>query len=94
MDGAFIGLSDIEEESVFVWSDGSPLGFAQWAPNEPNDSGDEDAGVMLGPPSAIYGKWNDFHAGATLPFVCERKRRTLQGKVGRRFLNEMISKFV
>jgi hypothetical protein len=57
----FIGLSDEALEGSFAWDDGTPAGFANWLPGEPNDAaGDEDATEMLGA-SWGYG-WNDVAA--------------------------------
>jgi len=51
---AWIGLSDIEEEGVFHWVDGSEPIYTNWSPGEPNDAGGEDCGEML-----PDGRWND-----------------------------------
>ncbi len=50
----WIGFSDEAAEGSFVWYDQSPLGYTNWAPGEPNQSGDEDC-------TQIYpdGMWND-----------------------------------
>ena len=34
---AWIGLTDVEEEDTFVWSDGAPLAFSSWGVGQPND---------------------------------------------------------
>ena len=34
--GCWIGLNDQSQERRLVWSDGSPVDFAMWAPGEPN----------------------------------------------------------
>jgi hypothetical protein len=51
----WIGLSDAASEGVFEWVDGSPVGYTNWAPFEPNNCcGGEDY-VHIWPGST----WND-----------------------------------
>jgi lectin-like protein len=60
----WIGLTDQVVEGVFVWTDGEPLTYSNWAPGEPNNENDEDyvnTNDFRGP-----GLWNDGHAD-TLP---------------------------
>ncbi|KAK2160460.1 hypothetical protein LSH36_133g05087 [Paralvinella palmiformis] len=38
MDYASIGLSDADQELVYVWIDGSTPDYLNWAPNEPSNS--------------------------------------------------------
>lgn len=33
----WIGLSDAAQEGTFVWLDGAPVAYTNWAPNEPNN---------------------------------------------------------
>jgi len=50
----WIGFNDEDAEGNFVWYDQSPVVYTNWAPGEPNNSGDEDC-------TQIYpdGMWND-----------------------------------
>jgi gliding motility-associated-like protein len=52
----WIGYSDETTEGSFVWYDGSPVVYSNWAPGEPNNAGDEDC-------TQIYpdGGWNDLN---------------------------------
>lgn len=53
----FIGATDEKEEGTFVWQDGSPLTYRNWAANEPNNDticGEEDYVQMY-----RDGTWND-----------------------------------
>ena len=54
---AWIGLNDLEQESIWKWSDGTPLSLANWMDLQPNNWGstDEDCvGMVL-----TSGKWGD-----------------------------------
>jgi len=64
----WIGLDDIAEEGVYVWVDGTPLDWAQWANNEPNNSGEEDCNHFA---SWAGGSWNDIPCDRDMPFICE-----------------------
>jgi len=35
----WIGLNDMAEEGVYVWSSGEPVTYTNWAPNQPSDTG-------------------------------------------------------
>ena len=39
-------MNDIAEEGVYVWDDGSPVTHVRYAPNEPNNLGNEDCMTM------------------------------------------------
>jgi len=57
----FIGLSDQAAEGTFVWEDGSPVGFANFAMGEPNNSGlggyQEDCVLIAG--ARVTRLWDD-----------------------------------
>lgn len=68
------GLNDRGSEGGYRWSDGSPLGYTNWATTEPNDmNGAEDcAEVIILPTWKGYtDKWNDQSCKSTRPYVCE-----------------------
>ena len=54
----WIGLNDEQVEGTFVWYDQSPVTYTNWAPGEPNQSGNEDC-VQIYPTGANPGTWND-----------------------------------
>ena len=53
----FIGATDEKEEGTFVWQDGSPLTYRNWAANEPNND------TICGTENYVQmyrdGTWND-----------------------------------
>lgn len=64
---AYIGLSDRELEGEFGWSDGTPVGYTNWYPNQPNDYGvGQDYVEMLN-----NGQWNDQYAHVKLEYIME-----------------------
>jgi hypothetical protein len=53
----WIGLTDQQVEGVFMWTNGDPVTYTNWAPGEPNNENDEDyvnTNDFRGP-----GLWND-----------------------------------
>ncbi|XP_053381171.1 low affinity immunoglobulin epsilon Fc receptor-like [Mercenaria mercenaria] len=66
------GLSDIQQESVWVWYGSerplSSTGFQNWAPNEPNNSGmNENCAVIR-----TDGTWNDGPCHLLVRYICEK----------------------
>lgn len=47
--GYWIGLNDQINQNTFLWSDGSPVVYTNWAAKEPNNygRGTEDCVLML-----------------------------------------------
>ena len=67
LQSAYIGLSDRDLEGELTWVDGSPLGYTNWYPNQPNDYGvGQDYVEMLN-----NGQWNDQYAHAKLEYIME-----------------------
>ena len=69
----WIGLNDTAIEGTYAWIGGSNATYFNWAPGEPNNSGNEDC-VQTFAPSAgetISGRWNDRLCTHKLAFVCE-----------------------
>lgn len=53
----WIGYSDAVAEGSFVWYDGAPLSYSNWAPGEPNDAGGVEDCTQIYPD----GSWNDLN---------------------------------
>ena len=54
----WIGFNDETTEGTFEWYDQAPVTYTNWAPGEPNNSGDEDC-VQIYPGGGNPGTWND-----------------------------------
>nr|WP_299207105.1 PKD domain-containing protein [uncultured Brumimicrobium sp.] len=59
----WIGLNDEAVEGTFEWYDQSPVTYTNWAPGEPNQSGNEDC-VQIYPGGTYPGMWNDLDCGS------------------------------
>jgi hypothetical protein len=77
----WLGASDVEQERVFRWVNGSQSFYADWKTGEPNNSGGSEhyVGVMptnfgLDIVSAEQLKWNDYAARERFCYVCEWDR--------------------
>ena len=81
---AWIGANDRTQEGNWVWHDGTPLTYTNWASGEPNnwndgDPGEDDA-VMNWGTGAGLGRWNDWvdRDISRAYYVIEYPQRTLQ----------------
>ena len=67
----WIGLNDRRNESLFVWSDGTPYNrsvYSNWYKNEPNDRAGEDCVELY------RTRWNDDSCKKEKSYICERPR--------------------
>ncbi|MEX1364444.1 MAG: lectin-like protein [Nannocystaceae bacterium] len=64
----YLGLSDIETEGSFVWTDGTAPGFTAWGMGEPNDALEGEDCAQL---AVATGVWNDIACATASAFICE-----------------------
>ena len=63
----WIGYEDQAMEGTFEWTDGSPIGYTNWRPNEPNDlNGSKDCTEIR-----MNVAWNNNSCDEEFRFICE-----------------------
>lgn len=63
----WIGLSDVDKETSYVWSDGSPFDYSFWGQGEPNSATPLEDCVEVDAFSLL---WNDNNCNLLRPYVC------------------------
>ena len=70
------GRRDPGDRDNFLWSDGTPWDYRNWAQGQPDDNkGDEDCSHMWEAghlPVAEHHKWNDRPCSHVRTFVCKK----------------------
>uniref|UniRef100_A0A8C6SS81 C-type lectin domain-containing protein n=1 Tax=Neogobius melanostomus TaxID=47308 RepID=A0A8C6SS81_9GOBI len=70
-DGRWIGLSDLEQEGVWRWVDGSLLNTSFWYPGEPNNKGSTEHCAVVNYYNRLE-NWNDFSCSEKCYCICEK----------------------
>ncbi|XP_054876189.1 galactose-specific lectin nattectin-like [Poeciliopsis prolifica] len=64
----WIGGSNAQEESIWLWSDGNLFSHTNWCPAEPNNTNGMQHCLQINYSGAKC--WDDFDCGARKPSVC------------------------
>ncbi|XP_039628379.1 C-type lectin domain family 17, member A-like [Polypterus senegalus] len=75
LDKSWVGLNDLDKESVWKWITGQPMDKRFWEPGEPNNAGNEDCGELM-----KNGRINDIPCAEQRLWVCEKEGAAEQGK--------------
>lgn len=65
-DSRWIGFTDEASEGNWVWVSGEPVTYTSWNSGEPNNSGNEDYGMIYS-----NGKWNDAPLSSSMQGIIE-----------------------
>lgn len=72
----WIGLSDIDKEGEWKWTDGIGLtGYKKWKSGQPNNKGDQDCVAILGGDYNVghhNAEWNDLKCSKQLGYICKK----------------------
>ena len=72
----WIGLSDIDNEGEWKWTDGTELtGYNKWKSGQPNNKGDQDCVAILegNYTAGLYNaEWNDLKCSKKLRYICKK----------------------
>ncbi|MEL6816068.1 MAG: DUF4347 domain-containing protein, partial [Cyanobacteria bacterium J06598_3] len=64
----WLGFNDIATEGRFEWVSGEAVTYTNWAPGEPNNSGNQDSAQMN---FGLANQWDDLSSGAQLRGIIE-----------------------
>ena len=72
----WIGLSDIDKEGEWKWTDGTGLtGYKKWKSGQPNNKGHQDCEAILGGDYNVghhNAEWNDLKCSKQLGYICKK----------------------
>ena len=69
IEGLWLGLNDLHKEGQWSWTDGTSLGYSNWARGEPNNVGNNEHCMEL--PKSTDKQWNDGGCTSQRRFVCK-----------------------
>ncbi len=67
----WVGGSNCQENSVWLWTDGTPFSFEKWCPDEPNNVGGVEHCLHMN--ARDQHCWNDKQCSDKYPSVCSTK---------------------
>lgn len=72
----WIGLSDIDNEGEWKWTDGTGLtGYNKWKSGQPNNKRDQDCVAILRGNYTVglyNAEWNDLKCSKKLRYICKK----------------------
>uniref|UniRef100_A0A8B9GM20 MRC1 protein n=1 Tax=Amazona collaria TaxID=241587 RepID=A0A8B9GM20_9PSIT len=75
---AWIGLNDINQEHTYLWTDGSPVYYTNWAKGSRSYYSKEDCVFMKKNPIEQAGKWKDEDCKASKSYICQKNSGDFQ----------------
>uniref|UniRef100_A0A8C8BN78 Macrophage mannose receptor 1 n=1 Tax=Otus sunia TaxID=257818 RepID=A0A8C8BN78_9STRI len=69
---AWIGLNDINQEHTFLWTDGSPVYYTNWAKGSRSYYSKDDCVFMMKNPVEQAGKWKDQECKTSKSYICQK----------------------
>jgi hypothetical protein len=66
----WLGGSDVNTETQWLWTDGTAVVYTAWREGEPNNAGEEDCMIIEGDNPAK--EWDDRLCTNSYPYICER----------------------
>ena len=76
---AYIGIAYVEDVSAYVWVNGDPPIYDNWAADEPNFPVSGSSARVYGPPVQKYGTWDDIPGKNEHSIICGHELRALNG---------------
>ncbi|XP_061852165.1 macrophage mannose receptor 1-like isoform X2 [Colius striatus] len=70
---AWIGLNDINQEHTYLWTDGSPVSYTNWAKGSRSYYSKDDCVFMIKNPTEKAGKWKDDECKTSKSYICQKK---------------------
>ncbi|NWW90882.1 MRC1 protein, partial [Rhynochetos jubatus] len=69
---AWIGLNDINQEHTYLWTDGSPVYYTNWAKGSRSYYSKDDCVFMMKNPIEQAGKWKDEECKTSKSYICQK----------------------